>query len=110
MVRERAYFVYILASLSRVLYVGATSDLCRRMYQHKTGVIPGFTSKYKINRLVYYETTPNSRAAVAREREIKGWTRERKCRLVEQTNLGWEDLAVSWFTNVGRVDPSLRSG
>jgi putative endonuclease len=98
MVRARGYFVYILASRSRVLHVGTTSDLHRPVYQHKTGSIRGFTYKYKVNRLVYFETTPNSRAAVTREREIKGWTRERKCRLVEQTNVGWEDLASSWFS------------
>jgi putative endonuclease len=109
MVRERGYFVYILASRSRVLYVGTTGDLYRRVYQHKTGAIQGFTFKYKVNRLVYFETTPNSRAAVTREREIKGWTREKKCRLVDQANLGWQDLASNWFPARG-VDPSLCSG
>jgi putative endonuclease len=65
---DRRYYVYIMASHSRILYTGVTSDLRRRAYQHKTGLIQGFTSKYRTTRLVYYEETPNSRAAVERER------------------------------------------
>jgi putative endonuclease len=97
MAPDRAYYVYIMASHSRVLYVGTTSDLLRRVFQHKQRCLRGFTSKYRVNRLVYYEKTPNSRAAVARERQIKGWVREKKCRLVEAANLGWEDLTAAWF-------------
>jgi putative endonuclease len=77
------HYVYILASHSRVLYVGSTSDLLRRVYQHKHGELGEFTKRYRIRHLVYFEETTNARAAVAREREIKGWTREKKCRLVE---------------------------
>jgi putative endonuclease len=94
---DRRYYVYVLASLSRVLYVGSTSDLLRRVFQHKHGMMGGFTSRYRVTGLVYFEETSNARAAVAREREIKGWVREKKCRLVETTNAGWEDLAHSWF-------------
>ena len=94
---RRHYYVYILASHSRVLYVGSTSDLLHRVYEHKHGLKGNFTRKYRVTRLAYYEETPNARAAVAREREIKGWTREKKCRLVETTNSGWEDLAQHWF-------------
>jgi putative endonuclease len=94
---ERRYYVYIMASHSRVLYVGATSDLLRRVYQHKCGATEGFTRKYRVTRLVYYDQTPNSRAAVAREREIKGWVRGKKCRLIESMNTGWVDLASGWF-------------
>jgi putative endonuclease len=86
-----------MASHSRVLYVGVTSDLLRRVFQHKQGMIEGFTRKYRVNRLVYFEDTRNGRAAVAREREIEGWTREKKCRLIEAANAGWQDLASSWF-------------
>jgi putative endonuclease len=92
------------------VYTGVTNDLIRRMYQHKCGAVKGFTAKYKVTRLVYYEETPNSRAAVARERQIKGLLRERKLRLIESINTGWLDLAENWFTGLPGVDPSLRSG
>ena len=110
MARDRSYYVYIMASHSQVLYIGTTSDLGRRVYQHKAGLLQGFTSKYRITRLVYYEETPNSRAAVARERQIKGWVREKKLRLIESVNTGWVDLAEGWFDGPGEADPSLRSG
>jgi putative endonuclease len=70
---DRRYYVYILASQSRVLYTGVTNDLVRRVYQRRCGAVKGFTAKYRVTRLVYYEVTPNSRAAVARERQIKGF-------------------------------------
>jgi putative endonuclease len=94
---DRSYCVYILSSTARVLYTGCTSDLLRRLYQHKHGLIPGFTSRYAVTRLVFYECTPDANAAVAREREIKGWTREKKLRLIETMNAGWLDLAAGWF-------------
>jgi putative endonuclease len=96
-VSDRRYYVYIMASWSRTLYTGATSDLPRRVYQHKHQVMSGFTSKYRLNRLVHFEETTNSRAAVAREREIKGWVREKKIRLIESVNSGWLDLSADWF-------------
>jgi putative endonuclease len=96
-VRSDRYWVYILSSNSRVLYTGCTSNLLRRIYQHKHGLIPGFTKRYAVTRLVYYDWTPNVAAAVAREREIKGWTREKKCRLIESINAGWQDLAADGF-------------
>ena len=105
-----AYFVYILASKSGVLYVGSTCDLARRVYQHRHGLIPGFTKRYNVNRLVWYDVTPNSRAMVEKEREIKRWRREKKVRLVETTNPGWHDLALDWLPRVDGQDPSLRSG
>lgn len=110
MARDRSYYVYIMASHSQVLYIGTTSDLSRRVYQHKAGLLRGFTSKYRITHLVYYEETPNSRAAVARERQIKGWVQEKKLRLIESVNAGWVDLARNWFHGPGGADPSLRSG
>lgn len=107
-------WVYILSSNSRKLYVGVTSDLERRIYEHRNSLIPGFTSKYRIQRLVYFEQTPNSRAAIEREKQIKGWSREKKVRLIQTTNLGWLDLAADWFESPVRdknkQDPSLRSG
>ena len=94
---DRNYCVYILASYSRVLYIGSTSNLTRRLYQHRSRLVKGFTQKYDVTRLVYYEQTPNSRAAVERERELKGWRRAKKVRLIESENPGWLDLAADWF-------------
>jgi putative endonuclease len=110
MARALAYFVYILASKSGVLYVGGTCDLARRTYQHRHGLIPGFTKRYHVDRLVWYDVTPNSRAMVEMEREIKSWRRERKVRLIEATNPGWQDLALDWLPRSDRQVPSLRSG
>jgi putative endonuclease len=87
------YFVYILASVRRTLYTGMTSDLRGRVYQHKTGAIPGFTSRYKVNRLVYFEPAEDALAAIAREKQLKGWTRQRKIALIESVNPEWEDLS-----------------
>jgi putative endonuclease len=97
MSREIVRYVYILASHSRVLYTGITSDLRRRMYQHKQGLIPGFTAEYSVNRLVYFESTNHVRAAIERERQIKGWRREKKLVLIESVNAGWLDLSQGWF-------------
>ena len=90
------YWVYIAASRSKTLYVGVTNDLRRRMYEHKAGEIPGFSAQYRINRLVYYEQTSDVNVAIEREKEIKGWRRERKIRLVESRNPGWADLSDGW--------------
>jgi putative endonuclease len=87
----------ILASHSRVLYTGVTRDLIRRTHQHRLGLVPGFTQDYNVNRLVYYEETPSARVAFERERQIKGWRREKKLRLIESVNAGWLDLAADWF-------------
>jgi putative endonuclease len=114
MSREPARYVYILASQSRVLYTGVTSDLRRRVYQHKHGLIPGFTRQYKVNRLVYFESTSHIRAALERERQIKSWRRDKKVRLIEGVNAAWLDLSIDWFSETaGRgpsPSPSLREG
>lgn len=88
----RQYFVYILASESRVLYVGVTNDLVRRLHEHRTGVIASFTARYHVVHLVYFETTNDVRVAIAREKQLKGWPRERKERLINRHNSGWRDL------------------
>lgn len=88
---RRLYFVYILASESRVLYTGITRDLLRRVGQHRSGVIPGFARKYRITKLVWYECHQNPTAAIAREKQIKGWRRSREVELIERQNLGWLD-------------------
>ena len=87
------YFVYIMASRSGVLYVGVTNDIARRVVEHKEGIVPGFTKKYKVNRLVYFEETTDIRAAIAREKQIKRWRREKKIRLIEGVNPNWRDLS-----------------
>lgn len=93
------YFVYIVASKSRIIYVGLTNDLRRRVFQHRQGWYDGFTKKYRVNRLVYFESTTDRKRAEYRERHLKGWTRERKLALIEQANPFWTDLAEEWFTN-----------
>lgn len=90
----RGYFVYLLTSHNRVLHCGVTNDLRRRLAEHGSGEIPGFTSQYRVHRLVHYETFREVRDAIAREKQIKGWRREKKVRLIEEHNPNWEDLSV----------------
>lgn len=96
----REYFVYIAASPSRTLYIGVTSDLERRMYEHKHKLVPSFTSKYGVGRLVHVEVFGNADDAIAREKEIKGWRREKKVRLIEAKNPKWWDLSHDWYDEV----------
>jgi putative endonuclease len=91
------FYVYIMASRSRVLYVGVTNDLARRVDEHKGGLIAGFTSRYRVTRLVYFEEFVDILDAIAREKEIKGWVRTKKIRLIDSSNPTWEDLADQWF-------------
>src|SRR6185503_4584955 len=93
----RVYYVYIIASRSRVLYTGVTKDLARRVHEHRQGLIAGFTNAYRITRLVYFEEFADVRDAIAREKQIKGWVRARKIRLIEERNPTWEDRADGWF-------------
>ena len=93
----RTYYVYLMASRSRVLYTGVTNNLARRVNEHKRGLIPGFTSRYRVTRLVYFEEFADVRDAIAREKEVKGWVRMRKLRLIEERNPTWADLADRWF-------------
>jgi putative endonuclease len=90
-------FVYILASKSGVLYTGVTSHLDRRLVQHRQKIVPGFTERYRVTRLVHYERFGDIRAAIAREKEIKGWLRAKKIALIESTNPAWKDLAEDFF-------------
>ncbi|HZO32220.1 MAG TPA: GIY-YIG nuclease family protein [Chloroflexota bacterium] len=94
---ERQYYVYMLASKTRRLYVGVTNDLVRRVWQHRTKAIEGFANKYNIERLVWYESTSQVLDAIAREKQIKGWRREKKVELIEEDNPGWTDLARDWY-------------
>jgi len=90
---RRPYYVYIVASVSRTIYVGVTNDLARRMHEHRTKAADGFTAKYNVNRLVWYEVTGNVSAAIAREKQIKTFNRKKKTDLIEASNPGWKDLA-----------------
>ena len=94
---ERQYSVYMLTSRTRRLYVGMTNDLYRRIRQHQNKAIEGFTSKYNIDRLVWYETTSQVLDAIAREKQVKSWRREKKVELIEEENPGWADLARDWY-------------
>ena len=94
--QDHRYFVYILSNATRRLYVGMTSDLERRVYQHKNELIPGFTQKYKIKWLMYFEETSDVKAAIEREKQIKGWRREKKVALIESMNPRWINLAQDW--------------
>jgi putative endonuclease len=93
---ERTYFVYLLASKSRRLYVGMTNNLERRLFEHKEKLIDGFTKTNNIDRLVHFETTTDVRSAIEREKEIKKWRREKKIALIESTNPVWDDLSEVW--------------
>jgi putative endonuclease len=89
----KEYYVYILASRKNgVLYVGVTGDLRKRVYEHREELVEGFTKKYKIHRLVYYEATSNVQAALDREKHIKNWLRSWKIELIEKSNPEWRDL------------------
>ena len=102
---RNTYYVYIMASRTKRLYIGVTNDIERRVWEHKTGDVPGFTSKYNISRLVYYEDYDSILDAIAREKQLKGWLRRRKVKLIEEENPEWDDLAEGWFTE-GNLRPN----
>ncbi|MGC1414834.1 MAG: GIY-YIG nuclease family protein [Candidatus Acidiferrum sp.] len=107
---ERTFYIYILANRSRTLYVGMTNRLLERVKQHRDGTFPGFTSRYRIHRLVYFETYRDVKAAIAREKQIKSLARTKKIAMIESRNPTWEDLAAEWFATYPRkADSSLRS-
>jgi putative endonuclease len=92
----REYFVCILASKSGVVYIGVTNDLARRLFEHRQKLIAGFTRQYNVNRLVYFESFGDIRDAITREKQIKGWRREKKIALIERENPTWQDLSEAW--------------
>jgi putative endonuclease len=98
--RDHAYFTYIVASKSRTLYIGITSDLRHRIFEHKTKAHEGFTSRYNCNRLVRFEQFNDVNVAIAREKELKGWLRSRKIELIQHTNPTWEDLSADWYPHL----------
>ena len=92
-----AYYVYILTNWNdQVMYIGVTNDLQRRLYEHRHHLVEGFTSKYNVHKLVYFEQTTDVKSAIEREKQLKGWRRERKNELVETINPAWKDLSEDW--------------
>ncbi len=94
---DRTYFVYIMASNSKVIYTGMTNNLENRVYQHKNKLNEGFTKKYNTYKLVWYDETDDVVAAIELEKRIKGWLRKKKIALIEENNPRWTDLATKWF-------------
>jgi putative endonuclease len=113
-VRERCYFVYILASRRNgTLYTGVTNDVLRRTWEHKNDIVKGFTKKYGVHILVWYELHDDIGVAIAREKQIKGWNRAWKIKLIEKHNSGWNDLYSRLLGEIALPDipgsPSLAS-
>ena len=103
------FWVYIMASNSGTLYVGMTNDIYVRVAQHKSGEYEGFASKYGCNRLVYYEEFQNVLHAIGREKQLKGWRREKKIKLIESQNRRWADLAEHWGRQMAFANQSISS-
>ena len=94
---DKTYYVYLLTNWNnKVMYIGVTNNLERRIYEHKNKLIKGFTEKYNVNKLVHYEQTSDITAAITREKELKHWRREKKNMLVGSTNKEWRDLTKKW--------------
>ena len=92
-----SYYVYILTNAyDTVMYIGVTNNLERRLYEHKNKLIKGFTERYNVHKLVYFETSTDIHAAIEREKQLKGWRREKKNALVETMNPEWRDLSEDW--------------
>jgi putative endonuclease len=95
--REHLYFTYIVASRSHTLYIGVTSNLHKRIFKHKWKEHAGFTEKYNCDRLVWFESYQESAQAIAREKQLKGWRRDKKIALIEKKNPTWGDLSKDWY-------------
>jgi len=104
----RAYYIYIMMNKSGTLYVGVTNNLERRVYEHRTGMNNGFTTRYRMERLVYCEDYPDPASAIQREKQTKGWVQKKKIELIREANPRWEDLAANWFGEGPDLSP--RSG
>ena len=92
------YYVYILTNqYNNVMYVGMTNNLARRLYEHKNDLVPGFTQRYRVHKLVYYEVASTAYAAITREKQLKGWSRAKKDALVIEKNPKWDDLSADLF-------------
>ena len=104
---RRTYYTYIMTNKSGTLYIGVTNDIERRVWEHRFGDGQGFTKRYKVDRLLYYEDYGDVTEAIDREKQLKGWRRSRKVALVTEGNPHWEDLASDWLLE--GPDSSLRS-
>ena len=92
------YYVYILTNkTNRVMYIGVTNNLERRLYEHRNELADSFTKRYHVHKLVYFETTTDIRTAIEREKQLKGWLRVKKNALIETMNPKWEDLSTKWY-------------
>lgn len=95
---QHRYFVYIVANENRTIYIGVTNDLARRIQQHRAKTLAGFTAKYAVSTLIYFEEFGDIRDAITREKQLKGYRRAKKVALIEAENPHWEDLAADWFS------------
>jgi putative endonuclease len=100
----RDYYVYIMSNKSRMIYIGVTNDLERRVYEHKNKLTLGFTSKFNLDKVVYFEPTDDVTIAIAREKELKGWVRRKKTALINTMNPEWKDLSEEWYDSPIVVD------
>jgi len=94
---DKQYYVYILTNKSGTVYVGITSNIKKRIYEHKNKLVEGFTKKYNIDKLIYFETFSDVCSAIAREKTIKGWLRKKKLQLIKTTNPDWVNLSHDWY-------------
>lgn len=90
----KSMYVYIATNKSKTLYIGVTNNLERRMMEHKSKLVPGFTSRYNIDKLVYFEESSDAKSAIEREKQLKGWLRSKKIKMIESMNPSWRDLSL----------------
>ena len=107
--KDHEYFVYIVGSRSGTLYIGTTNSIYRWALEHKRGEIEGFASKYRCNRIVYYEGFDDVHKAIGREKQLKGWTRAKKIALIESKNPRWEDFAEKWGEQMAFAGESIKN-
>jgi putative endonuclease len=100
MSNRETYYVYIMTNQSRTLYVGVTNNIKRRVYEHKAQLVEGFSERYNIDTLVYVECFSDGYSAIAREKQIKRWRRQKKLQLITRENPGWRDLSDGWYDDV----------
>jgi len=105
----KRFYIYIMSNKSKTLYIGVTNNLKRRIFEHKSKLIEGFTRTYNITQLVYFEQISDARNSIIREKQLKGWLRSKKVALIEGLNPKWEDLSENLF-NYKQSDPSSRLG
>lgn len=106
----RQYYVYIMTNRSGTLYTGVTNNPERRVYEHKNKLTNGFTKKYNMTQVVYYEATDDVQSAISREKQIKGWLRSKKVALIESLNPEWKDLSAEWYETLRGACPDRAEG